>query len=349
LEHDNFRAAFDWLAANREVEWALRLGAALHRFWEIRDHLEEGRKRLQAVLNLDSAAVRSRVGARAVFAAASLVACQGDYAAARDLHEQCLGIYRELGEKRGVAATLNLLAVEALFQGDTATARSLFEENVAIWRELGDAAAVARSLGNLANVLKAGGDHVRAHAFYEESLGIFQKLGDLAGVAYALNQLGDEARDNNDYAGARSFYGQSLSRFRALDDKRGIGMSLADLGNLARTTGHHASAHCLYVESLEVFRESGQRRGIARLLDEFACAAAMQGNAQRALRLAGAASALREALSVRLQQSDRKKLEHTRDLARNGLEEATAAAAWEEGRAMSLQTAMQYAISREPS
>jgi predicted ATPase/Tfp pilus assembly protein PilF len=349
IEHDNFRAALDWLATSREMEWALRLGAALHRFWEIRDHLEEGRKRLEALLNLDPSAVRSNVGARAVFAAASLVACQGDYSTARALHEQCLGIYRELGEKRGVAATLNLLAVEALLQGDTATARSLFEESLAIWRELGDDAAVARSLSNLASIFKAEGDHPAAHALYEESLAILERLGDRVGMAYGLNQLGDVACDKHDYTSARSLYEQALARFRELGDKRGIGMSLADLGNLARAQGDHIAAHSLYEESLAMFRESGQRRGIARLLDDFAFSAAMQGNPERAFRLAGAAAALLQALNVRLQPSDWAKLDDNLRSARNGLGEAAATAAWREGWKMSLEKAIEYALNREPS
>src|SRR6202008_250702 len=42
VEHDNFRAALDWLTQTEDVDWGLRLGAALFRFWEIRECLAEG-------------------------------------------------------------------------------------------------------------------------------------------------------------------------------------------------------------------------------------------------------------------------------------------------------------------
>src|SRR3989442_10948945 len=52
LDHDNFRAALDWCIANARTEQALRLAAALWRFWQMRGHLREGRARVEAVLRL---------------------------------------------------------------------------------------------------------------------------------------------------------------------------------------------------------------------------------------------------------------------------------------------------------
>ena len=52
VEHDNFRAALDWLVQTRQSEWALRIGLALFAFWERREHLTEGRQRLLAVADL---------------------------------------------------------------------------------------------------------------------------------------------------------------------------------------------------------------------------------------------------------------------------------------------------------
>ena len=47
-EHDNFRAAFDRLMAAGETQSLLRLGGAMQRFWYIRAHHLEGRRRLEA-------------------------------------------------------------------------------------------------------------------------------------------------------------------------------------------------------------------------------------------------------------------------------------------------------------
>ena len=62
-DHDNLRAALDWLIASDNSEWALRLGLALYWFWELREHLVEGRERLEAILKMRGAQARTKARA----------------------------------------------------------------------------------------------------------------------------------------------------------------------------------------------------------------------------------------------------------------------------------------------
>ena len=64
---------------------------------------------------------------------------QGDYPAARARHEESLAIWRQLGDRRGIAASLGNLGTVACDQGDLASARALHEES------LGDPAGTGRS------------------------------------------------------------------------------------------------------------------------------------------------------------------------------------------------------------
>ncbi|HEX2681902.1 MAG TPA: adenylate/guanylate cyclase domain-containing protein, partial [Candidatus Dormibacteraeota bacterium] len=50
LDHDNFRAAFDWSISRGDVARALCLGAAFWRFWQMRGHLREGRTRIESII-----------------------------------------------------------------------------------------------------------------------------------------------------------------------------------------------------------------------------------------------------------------------------------------------------------
>ena len=52
LEIDNFRFALDWLFQTLDLDWGLRLSMALFRFWDMREHLAEGRTRLETILRL---------------------------------------------------------------------------------------------------------------------------------------------------------------------------------------------------------------------------------------------------------------------------------------------------------
>jgi predicted ATPase/serine/threonine protein kinase len=349
LEHDNFRAGLEWLTETGDAEWGLRLGAALFRFWEAREYLSEGRDSLGKLLRLVSAAAPTKARERALFAAGVLAVEQGDYASANALIQESLDIARQLGDKQGAAVSLNALAVIARDRGDVALARSLLEESMVLWRELGDQKAVARSLSNLANIVKLQGDNARARSLYAECRSIFQELGDLTGVAWSMNYLGDVARDQGDSTVARTLYEEGLAIFREVDDRWGIAGTLADLGSLAREQGNYHTAHSMYRESIKLFQELDHKRGIARLLECFACAAAVQLEAQRSLRLAGAAAALRHNIGAPLTPAEQAKLEVSLRAARQALTTTVSAAAWQEGWALPAEKAIEEVLMPEPA
>jgi len=340
IEHNNFRAALEWLTETGDADWGLRLGTALFRFWEMREYLAEGRDRLGKLLKLGAAAAPTKARLRALFAAGVLAGEQGDYIIADALIKESLEIARQLEDKRSIAVSFNALAVNARDGGDLAASRALFEESLALWRELRDSLAVARALSNLANIVKLQDDYTHARALYEESLSIFRERGDRTGVAWILNHEGDVARDQGDSLAARSLYEQSLATFRELDDRWGIAGSLADLGNLARGQGDYRAADSLYQESIGIFQELEHKRGIARLLESFACSAAAQSQPERSLRLAGAAAALRQSIGAPLTPAEQAKLERSLESARRGLTTTTGGTAWLEGWVMPVEKAI---------
>jgi tetratricopeptide (TPR) repeat protein len=348
-EHDNFRAGLEWLTETGDAAWGLRLGTALFRFWEAREYLAEGRDWLGKLLKLAGAAVPTKARARALFAAGALAGEQGDYVSADALIGESQDIARQLGDKTGVAVSLNALGVFARDRGDVALARALFEETLALWRELGDQKAVARALSNLANVVKLQGEYDRARSLYVECLSIFRGLGDRTGVAWSLNYQGDVACDHGDSAAARTLYEQGLAIFREVDDRWGIAGTLADLGSLAREQGDYSAAHSMYRESIKVFQELDHKRGIARLLECSACAAAAQREAERSLRLAGAAAALRRNIGAPLTPAEQAKLEAALEPARRALTNTAGERAWLAGWALPVEKAVAEVLMSETS
>jgi predicted ATPase len=343
-EHENFRAALDWLCQKNEAQWGLRLGAALFQFWERREYITEGREWLTRLLDLPGAAARDKVRARAVFAAGVLAGAQKDYELADTLFTESLEINRETDDKWAAAVSLNALAVTALDRRDVAAARKLSEQNLEVWRELGDKAAVGRSLSNLASVVKEQGDFPLAQSLYDEALATFREIGDATAAARVLNKLGDVARDQGDTTEAQKLYEQSLEAFREFGDRWGIALALADLGNLARERRDFPSARSLYLDSLRIFHELDYKRGVAQVLENLACAAAEQGEARRALALAGSASALRQNLGTPLGPSEKAKLEASLESARKRLAGSEGAAAWMEGWTTPLEKTVEAAL-----
>ncbi len=345
VEHNNCRAALDWLTRSGNAEWGLRLGSALFRFWETREHFTEGRDRLEKLLKLGGAAVRSNARARVLFAAGVLASEQGDHLATYTLLEESLQIARELNDTRGVGIALNALAANARDDGEVSKARSLFEESLTVWRVLNDRAMVARALSNVASVVKSQQNYELARSLHEQSRVIFEELGDNTCMAWSLNYQGDVAQEQGEISVARELYEQSLKLFRKLGDKWGVAGCLVDLGNLAREQGEEKKSRSHYAESMKLFQELGQKRGIARVLDCLACSAALQSESERALRLAGSAAAMRRVLGAALPVTEQTRLDKALDLARQSTSPAKAAAAWMDGWTMATDKAIQEALS----
>jgi predicted ATPase/DNA-binding winged helix-turn-helix (wHTH) protein len=342
-EIDNFRAALDWLFQTLDLDWSLRLCVALFRFWDMREHLSEGRARIETVLRL-CGEERTRERARLSLFLGALSTALGDYWAAEHSLQSSLSLYEELGDESGIAASLNALAVAARDRGDYASAQANFERSLGCWRLLSDQLAIARCLHNLANVVKVRGDYPRARWALGEATDIFEELGDRSGAAWSINQQGDIARETGDMVTAREFYRRALSVFRETGDPWGSARSLTDLGYMDCEQGNHLAGHTAFREAMELFAGLGHRRGMARVLEGYACLALAEGLAARALTLAAAAAQLRLLISAPMPQAEQSKFDRWLAPAWKTVSEPEAKDAWAKGAAMSPEKAMQYSL-----
>jgi predicted ATPase len=347
-QHDDFRAALEWLTARGSAEWALRLALGLFHFWQRGEHLAEGRRRLEALLVRDDARAFPTLHARAMFAAGVLAATHGDLGRGIQLHETCLQTYRELGDRWGTVVTLVALGNHYVPGRQFDRARRALEESLRIWRELGDQAGFARSLSNLAYVARSQGRFDESRGLYQQAAAQFERLGDLLSRAWSVNHEGDVARDQADLGSAAALYGAALDAFRALDDEWGIGSSLADLAAVARQEGDHGRAGRLYREALASFVHLDHRRGIARMLESLACLAADAGRARHGIMLAAAASALRARVGAPAAQAVRAELDLGLAAMRRALGGAAARGAWQDGARLSVEEAVELAAQADP-
>ena len=343
VEIDNFRFALDWLFGTEDLDWGLRLCVALFRFWDMREHLTEGRARLETIVRM-AGSERTRERARVFLFLGALATAQGDYPAAERFLKQSLTLYEDLDDPSGIASSLNALGISARDRGDYSAAQSNLERSLACWRLLPDKLAIARCLHNLANVVKVRGDYGRAQWALREAAEIFAELGDRNGAAWSINQQGDVAREQGDVAGAREFYQRALAAFRETGDLWGSARSLTDLGGIDCERGDHAAAHAAYREALQIFAGLQHRRGAARALEGSACLALAQGQAARALKLGAAATRLRQVIGAPLHPDERERLDQRLRPAWEALGEREGKRVWAEGGAMSLEKAIQFSL-----
>jgi predicted ATPase/class 3 adenylate cyclase len=345
VEHENLRAALEWSLAAAESAGGLRLCGALWRFWWTRGHLSEGREWCQRALGKAGGDERTAERAKVLYAAGAMAYYQGDYPSARARSEESLAIRRQLGDRRGLASSLNILGNVAVDQGDFASAQTLFEESLAIDRELGDQRGIAAMLSNLGSVAQNKGDYQAAATLYEESLAIIRELGDRGGIAIVLICLGLAACGEKDYPAARMRLEESLAIGRELGDRRNMAMSLTSLGYVADEQGDFVSACALYQEGLVIQRELGDMGGVPTSLEGLAATVAALDDALGAARIWGAAERLREEIGSPMAPNERPRYHRRVAAARAALgDDVSFDRAWQDGRALTRSRAIEIAL-----
>ena len=344
-EHGNFRAAIDYLIDTRQAEWALRLGSALLPFWQARAWLREGRDALTRALALTPRDEISPTRARALFSLGTIVFPMGEPALCEAIERQALEQYRALGDRQGQAVALNAqgVAYHRLEQYDEA--RRAFDEAVSIWRELGAEQATLRLLSNLASLAFDAGESDRAIELYREIRSQCDVTGDGPGAAWAINGEARVEHARGERHRARELYTQALARFEQIRDDWGSGDSLLALGIVAGDEGDLSTAQSRLAQALTVFRRVGDIRGVVRIVEAVVHLAALNGEAERALTLAGAAASTRRALSTPLGGAQQQRLDTTLDEMRRRIDPSLAASAWMRGWSMSADQAVTLALA----
>ena len=126
-EHDNLRAALRWSIEARDVDAGLRLGAVMWHFWSTRGNAREGRVWLSELRVLAGSGAESAAHAQVLAGSGELAYEQGDYAAARALHEESLTISNRLHDLPAEARALAYLGDVAHQLGEYPRAQGLFE------------------------------------------------------------------------------------------------------------------------------------------------------------------------------------------------------------------------------
>jgi predicted ATPase/DNA-binding SARP family transcriptional activator len=344
-ELPNIRVALSWAAEHGETEAGLRIGAGLWRFWHMQGHLREGRERLEQLLAEGSGSTATR--ASALFAAASIAKVQGDHEAVRGLLEESLPVHRTLGDDWRVASSLAILSASALAKGEPDRALALAEEGLGVARMSADLAAEVMLLFNVGMALGWRGELAEAERAIEESLRGARETGNVTSVGHGLKALGSILLTRGDYERARGLFEESLALGRKLGQPWGISHALSNLALLAHESRDDDKARRLLAESLAIERESGERLGLAANLELYALLAAAHGQPLRAVRLYGRASVLREAVGVDPCELGWPDPEPHVAILQEALGVEAFAEAWEEGRAMTLDESLDYALREE--
>jgi len=309
LAHDNLRAALDWSITGGDIEAGLRLAGALWLFWDIRGYQLEARAwmdRLLSKCHSSAPSPSALAQAKVLYVAGHLRQRQGDLERAQKHYVASLTIYRQLEAEIQTAVVLRGLGEIAQDEGDLRSAKDYYEQSLSLVRALGNIKETNITLSHLAIVALSQDDNEQAIALCTEALSIGQERGDNRTIVIALTILGFALWSKGELEQATIKFNEALVLQAQLTDKRVVQYELIGM-------------------ALVAFAKS---------------------DPARAARLFGAADSLREGIGTPLPPSQRPRYEVLVASVRSQLGQAVYDALWTEGRALTLQQAIEYALER---
>ena len=380
-EFDNIRAALEWSQENR-VEDGLRLGSAIWRFCLRCGYTNELVEKLYQLLEYPQETMRTLVRAKTLRALSLLTgAGQGDRIREYALAEECLAIYKELGDPYGEAAGLYALGVVAHFRPDFKAALALYlqslalyrsindktdicdvlivisqvsrdltqrqmclEEALALARERGDAITMAGALDNLGNLAMDLGNFPQARAWLEESLELQLPLG-APGYISTLEYLSRVAISEGNLAQARAYGDEVL----AMSKKAGMMMpwqylwALARLGYIALREGAIAQAKEMFTQSIQQFQKANNLIGVVYEVEGLASLHVNQKQPGRAAQLFAWADAMRDTLGDRRPPAEQNSVDKDLAVIHAQLDDVEFKNAYNTGRSMTEEQAIALA------
>ena len=344
-DRGNLRAALTWATESGEADVGLRSAAALWRYWQLRGASREGRETLGRLLELPSGSEAARALAESRVASLALV--QGDHEAVLRFGESSLPVLRRVGAVGEEASLLGPMSVSALAFGDGERARRLALAGVEAARRSGDPMIGAYAGFSLGVVRAWHGDLEEAERLLQESVQEANRLGNVRSVANWSRILGGMAAARGDSESARTLIEQSLALHRTLDDPWGTSHALSSLALVMVGAADADAARRLVGESISIERDVGDLPGLIFNLEVCARLAASEGRRTRAVRLYAGASGVGEAMGFRRHASEVDWTDRERDIEelRSLLGEEAFADAWEQGRAMTMDEALDYALA----
>jgi predicted ATPase/DNA-binding XRE family transcriptional regulator len=341
-DYDNLRAALTWShAAPGGAQTALRLTAALSRFWLHQGTLDEAHVWIGRALARSEAA-DPLAQAKLLKWAGALAFHEGDNTRAIAFWEQALALWRRLGDSVQIANALGSIGVASRNLGDLDRSRAVVEEALKLYRAAGVASGIASALLALGDIAFDQGDNERTKALVEEGRALAQQHGNQSLAAVALIPLARVARAEGDHAQAMALYEESRARFFEQEDMFGD-LALFELGKVTIDQRDYARASSVFQEYLTRHKDASS--SIPNGLEGLAAVAAGQGDCARAARLWGAAQACREATGIPMPTFDARDYDRWVAAARARFDADAFAAAWAERRSMPLERAVAEALA----
>jgi predicted ATPase/class 3 adenylate cyclase/Tfp pilus assembly protein PilF len=266
---------------------------------------------------------------------------QDEHAKARHYYEESLGIARELGASQLTLFCLALLGNLAFNQGDYEAARTYWQESGEM---SGQAEQVFGETITRAALAYLDGNYEEGRKLCERAAAVSRESGEKGSTALSLTWAAYCAEGQDDRDGARTYLNEALEIARAISPGAERG-ELLGLARLALADHDYQQAATFAREALPLCRDHRDRQGLSFALQAIAAAVAGLGDLDRGARLYGAGDRILVEIGAQIFPHMRPAFERSVASLREALGTETFEARWQEGKSMSLEAAIDLAMS----
>lgn len=178
-------------------------------------------------------------------------------------YQEELAIWKQFGQKRGVAVCLNEMAKVQALMGDNKEALPNFQQALDTRRDIGDKAGLGDTLIDFGNFYADQGNHDLALKMYKEGLQIERDIGNESLQSICLNNIGAVYFEKGQYEDARTYYQESLQLREKANVPRDIVESVHNLAETSVRMGQYDQAVSQYMRAMDLWRSLDDKRGVA--------------------------------------------------------------------------------------
>lgn len=257
LEHDNIRSALGWAIDTGSGELALRLVAAMGRFWFMQTHWAEALRWYQRVTDLAKEDF-PLAWARAFLNTGSIELITQGTPNDPQLVEEAYRIARDEGSDGELA-----MATYHLAELRPENPKELIDEAIRLFRVAGDKWGESLAKRWLGSKVELFGDPIGNIVSQREAVDGFTQIGDRWSAGWMSFDLGFSLLAVEDYEQARVAFENALDLVAGTDGRLVVAHATRGLGSVSAGLGDREEARRLFEESIPMLEQMGDTTCLA--------------------------------------------------------------------------------------
>jgi predicted ATPase/class 3 adenylate cyclase len=274
---------------------------------------------------------------------AALANRSNDFTRAKELARESLALFEQTGEKWGMYQMLGVLGYANEAQADYVQAEACYRRGLALSQEMEDLDGLGWMLYLIGNLARAQGGYDQAMKYYEEGMAVQRRAKNGPVTAWTVGAMAHTAYLQSNFELAQTYSLESLKLNRTMGNQLYISIFQIRLGHIALRLGEYQQFTAACSEGLRLAIEYNYADAIAQSLAEFGLLANSEGQAERAIRLLGAAEAIHPVYLSSVWDGIAAEIRQATTELRERVGEDTFRRLWAEGKSMRRDQACAYA------